>query len=100
MSSLFGKVRHTIGIGLDEQELYERAFEKGVLLQDFSKAADLFEDASKKANEHGNQALAARAAANGLLYRYLTTQNPGSLSTWSIFSAWSRSNQSVVRLIR
>jgi hypothetical protein len=79
MSSLFGKVRHTIGIGLGEQELYERAFEKGVLLKDFGKAADIFDDASKKAAEHGQQGLAERAAANSLFYRYLATHNPGSL---------------------
>ncbi|HTK08669.1 MAG TPA: hypothetical protein VL485_15985 [Ktedonobacteraceae bacterium] len=70
MSSLFGR---------DEQELYERAFEKGVLLKNFHKAADLFDEASKKASRHGNQALTTQAAANALLYRYLATQNPASL---------------------
>jgi hypothetical protein len=70
MSSLFGR---------DEQEWYERAFERGVLLKNFHKAADLFDEASKRASKHNNRVLATQAAANALLYRYLATQNPASL---------------------
>jgi hypothetical protein len=70
MSSLFGR---------DGQELYEQAFERGVLLKNFQKAADLFDEASKRASKHNNQALATQGAANALLYRYLATQNPASL---------------------
>lgn len=71
MSSMFGKVKQTIGVGLSEDELYNRAYEKGVLLKDFHKAASFFTDAAKKATERGNQALAVRAHANALLYGYL-----------------------------
>jgi len=69
MSSFFKKV----GIGLDHNELYTRAFEKGVLLKKFGDAADIFDKASKKYTESGNPAMAAQAAANSLLYRYLAT---------------------------
>jgi len=79
MSSLFDKVKDTIGIGLDAQELYARAFERGILRGDFSKASDLFEDAAKKAREHSNPDLLNRATVNALLYRYLATQKAAPL---------------------
>lgn len=69
MSGFFKKV----GIGLDNNELYSRAFEKGVLLKNFGAAADIFEKAAKKFTESGNPAMAAQATANSLLYRYLAT---------------------------
>jgi len=69
MSGFFKKV----GIGLDHDELYSRAFEKGVLLKNFGAAADIFEKAAKKFTENGNPAMAAQATANSLLYRYLAT---------------------------
>jgi len=73
MSNIFENALRKMGLGLDENELYNRAFEKGVLMKDFARAAHLFDDAAKKAFERANLALAARATANTLLYRYLTT---------------------------
>ncbi len=67
MSGIFKKM----GIGLEDDEQYARAFQKGVLLGQFGDAANLFDKASKKFTEKGNSLMAARAAANALLYRYL-----------------------------
>lgn len=76
MSGFINKARHATGIGLDHDELYRRAFEKGVLLNKLDTAADTFDKASKKFMENGNQAMAAQAATNSLLYRYLITGDP------------------------
>jgi hypothetical protein len=73
MSGFLNKAKHITGLGLDPNELYERAFEKGVLLIKFDDAADIFDKASKKFMENGNQVMSAQAAANSLLYRYLAT---------------------------
>jgi len=48
MNSFLDKMRQTTGIGLNEVELYNRAYERGVLLKDFIRAADIFHDAAKK----------------------------------------------------
>src|SRR5579859_3360353 len=73
MSGFFDKVRHTTGLGLDHNELYNRAFEKGVLLNKFQDAADIFDKAAKKYSELGDQQMAVQANANSLLYRYLAS---------------------------
>src|SRR5437773_1128200 len=65
------KVKRTTGLGLNQNELYVRAFEKGVLLNKFQDAADTFDKAAKKFTESGEQMMATQAIANGLLYRYL-----------------------------
>ena len=75
MSKLFENVRTAMGFGLTGSELYGRAFEKGVLMKDFIKAAELFDEAAKRANTEGNTELASHAAANSLLYSYLTKKN-------------------------
>ena len=80
MSGIFDKVRHTTGLGLNENELYERAFTKGVLLHDFKKAADIFQDAARKFSESDNQAMAAQASANAMLYHYLAIGQTNNLS--------------------
>ena len=77
MSGFFDKVRHTTGLGLDHYELYNRAFEKGVLLRKFQDASDIFDRATKKFSELGDQQMAGQAAANSLLYRYLASGDPG-----------------------
>lgn len=76
MSGFFNKAKQVTGIGLDQLELYNRAFEKGVLLRKFSDAADIFDKAARKFYESGDQMMAAQAAANSLLYRYLVTSDP------------------------
>src|SRR5438270_12481164 len=75
MNSFLDKMRQTTGIGLNEVELYNRAYEWGVLLKDYIRAADIFHDAAKKYAEKGNQFIVAHATANSLLYRYLATGN-------------------------
>jgi hypothetical protein len=57
-------------------ELYKHAFDKGVLLKNFSKAKEFFYEAAKKFSEKGDQVMAARAFANALLYQYLGTADP------------------------
>lgn len=73
MSGIFKKM----GFGLEDDELYVRAFQKGVLLvpPQFETAANIFDKASKRFTEKGNAMMAARAAANALLYRYLYTKD-------------------------
>ncbi|MGH2494425.1 MAG: hypothetical protein ACRDIV_06955 [Ktedonobacteraceae bacterium] len=73
MSGFFDKVKHTTGLGLNQDELYNRAFAKGVLLGNFKDAADIFEKAARKFTETGDQMMMAQATANSLLYRYLAT---------------------------
>jgi hypothetical protein len=75
MSKLFETMRIAMGFGLNEDEMYNRAFEKGVLMKDFMKAADLFDEAARRAAERGNYLVAVQAAANALLYGYLGTHN-------------------------
>ncbi len=79
MSKIFENVRLAMGFGLTGSEIYKRAFEKGVLMKDFMRAADLFDEAAKRTSAEGNTALAARAAANSLLYSYLTQKKVPSL---------------------
>jgi hypothetical protein len=73
MSKIFENVRLAVGFGLNEDEMYQRAFEKGVLMRDFPRAAQLFDDTAKRAAERGNSILVTRAAANALLYHYIAT---------------------------
>lgn len=80
MSGILEKMRDTLGFGLDEVELYNRAFEKGVLLNDFNKAVQLFHAAAKKFLEKGDQMMARQALANAKLYGYLATKDPSMLS--------------------
>ncbi len=79
MSGFFDKVRHTTGLGLNHDELYNRAFIKGVLLKNFREAADIFEKAARKFNETGEQMMAAQATANAMLYHYLATGDDRSI---------------------
>ncbi len=72
MSKIFESMRLAMGFGLTGSEIYNRAFEQGVLMKDFTKAADLFDEAAKRASAEGNAELAAHAVANSLLYSYLT----------------------------
>ncbi len=59
----------------DQNELYERAYAKGVFLKNNREAADIFDKAAKKAAESGDTMVATQAGANSLLYRYLDTGN-------------------------
>jgi hypothetical protein len=69
---LFDKIKDVTGIALSGPEQYKRAYEKGVFLQppDYVKAAEHFATAQDKFNKEGNLAMAQRAAANSILYRF------------------------------
>jgi len=66
-----------MGIGLNSNEQYNRAYQKGVLLQppNYSEAAKQFAAASEKYLKEGNQGMAQRAQANALLYELVATGN-------------------------
>jgi hypothetical protein len=81
MNVVFDIVRRTIGFGPTGIELYNRAFNRGVLLKDFNRAAKIFYDAASKFSEEGDQIMAARAGANSLLYTYLGTEDSSILSS-------------------
>lgn len=70
-----GGLMKKMGFNLEDDELYARAFQKGVLLNQFAIAADLFDKSAKRYTEKGNQLMSAKAAANALLYRYLVTKD-------------------------
>ena len=38
MSKIFENVRHAVGFGLSEDEMYNRAFEKGVLMKEITQS--------------------------------------------------------------
>lgn len=70
-----GGLMKKMGFNLEDDELYERAFQKGVLLNQFGVASDLFDKSAKRYTEKGNPLKATKAAANALLYRYLVTKD-------------------------
>jgi hypothetical protein len=75
MSKLFENVKFAMGFGMSANELYSRAWESMLQGEDFKKAAELFNEAAKRASAENNRELAARAAANALLYSYLTKKD-------------------------
>jgi hypothetical protein len=79
MTGFLGKAKDITGLGLGHNELYARAFTKGVLLKKFLEAADMFDKAARKFAESGNPQMENQAAANALLYRYLATGDPNCL---------------------
>lgn len=74
---LMDSLKKATGIGLSHSEHFDRAYEKAVLLGEanYVKAAELFENAAKKAAEAGDSALEAHARANSALYGYITSGN-------------------------
>lgn len=75
MREIFGKAKRFTRIGLNGDELYDLAFEKGVLNNDFSIAVDNFAKAAEKSIEEGNLAMAARSVANSYLYQYIISHD-------------------------
>lgn len=86
-------VKKATGIGLDAQERYALAFEKGVLLgrDKYDEAIEMFEKAAEQAGEEGNEALKVQALANAWLYRFILTGHAGVLS--DLRKALSRMDQ-------
>lgn len=64
-----------LGIGLGAEDKYHRAYEKGVLLEDFGKAKQLFEEAAAEFEKRGNPEGRDRAVANAHFYGYLKSGN-------------------------
>ncbi|HRD02279.1 MAG TPA: hypothetical protein PLP57_06515 [Candidatus Saccharicenans sp.] len=66
-----------MGIGLNAQEQYHRAYEKGVFLQppDYASAAKHFATASEKFFKEGNPIMAQRAQANAALYGLISSRD-------------------------
>lgn len=75
MREIFGKAKRFTRFGLTGDELYDLAFEKGVLNNDFSTAVDNFAKATEKYAEEGNTMMVARSRANAYLYRYIITHD-------------------------
>lgn len=73
-AGFLGKVRGVTGIGLNANESYRRAFEKGVLLGDYQAAGDLFARAAAKYEEAGLSEEAHRARANQCLYSFVASK--------------------------
>ena len=69
------KMKHGIkdatGLGLDVQEQYKRAYEKGVLVKDYPAAVKNFQKAAEKAQEAGDEETMKRARANAAIYKLL-----------------------------
>ncbi len=65
------KVKDVTGVGLNGEEEYRRAYEKGVFLSppNYAEASRHFADAGAKLRKEGNVDRARRAEANALLYR-------------------------------
>jgi hypothetical protein len=76
MAGFVDSLRMATGVSLTPQEAYQRAFEKGVLLGPggFVDASQMFRTAAEKLAPVA-PALAARAAANAALYRFLGTRD-------------------------
>lgn len=74
---IFDNLKMATGLGLEPAEAYQRAFEKGVLLGParFGDASGMFRDAAQKLSAV-DQAMAARAHTNGLVYQFLATRDP------------------------
>jgi hypothetical protein len=66
------------GLGLNAQQQYLRAYQKGVFLKDYGSAAKNFAKAAEKFTEDNNPAMAQRANANAMVYSLLAPQDrPG-----------------------
>src|SRR3954464_2870656 len=68
-------LKKATGVGLNANEHYDRAYEKGVLLgpEKFAEAVGLFETAARKAAESGDVQTQTRALANSRLYGFITS---------------------------
>jgi hypothetical protein len=73
------KVKGVTGVGLNPDESYHRAFEKGVLLGDYQAAGDLFAKAAAKYEEAGQSDEVHRARANQCLYSFVVSKAIGDI---------------------
>ena len=68
-------LKDATGLGLDVQEQYKRAYEKGVLIKDYHAAVKNFEKAAEKAQESGDEETMKSARANAAVYKLLADHN-------------------------
>jgi hypothetical protein len=73
--SFLDKMKNATGIGLNSTEAYHRAYEKGVNLERFDLACELFAKAAEKCDQEGQPDLARRARANQYLYSLLYSRD-------------------------
>src|SRR5579864_4601853 len=73
---LIDKVKGVTGLGLNPDEAYRRAYEKGVLLAKYDAASDLFAKAAEKYEAASHAEQANRSRANQFLYSYLLSRDP------------------------
>lgn len=81
---IFDKVKgigKEMGIGLNSQEQYQRAYEKGVLLQppDYSSAVKHFIKASEMFLQEGNEEMVKLAKANAKIYELVNNRDLNAL---------------------
>jgi len=64
-------IRETTGYGLNAEEQYERAYQKGVFVKDYNAAAENFNKALERFLQENNAEMAQRSRANSTLYSLL-----------------------------
>lgn len=72
-------LKDATGLGLDVQEQYKRAYEKGVLIKDYAAATKNFSKAAEKAQEAGDEETMKHARANAAVYKLLADKGFGDL---------------------
>jgi hypothetical protein len=72
-------IKDATGLGLDVQEQYKRAYEKGVLVKDYDAAVKNFLKAADKAQEAGDEETMKHARANAAVYKLLSDHTLGDL---------------------
>jgi hypothetical protein len=69
-----------VGVGLEAQEQYQRAYDKGVFIKNYGSAAKDFEKAWKKFQKENNSEMSLRAQANSALYALLDSKDRSCLN--------------------
>jgi len=75
MDKLKSGLKDATGLGLDATEQYQRAYTKGVYIEDYESAISCFEKAAEKYEKAGEREGANQALANAAIYRLVATKN-------------------------
>ena len=75
MDKLKSGLKDATGLGLDATEQYQRAYTKGVYIEDYESAISCFERAAEKYEKAGEREGANQALANAAIYRLVATKN-------------------------
>jgi tetratricopeptide (TPR) repeat protein len=81
MDKLKSGLKDATGLGLDATEQYQRAYIKGVYIEDYESAISCFEKAAEKYEKAGEREGANQALANAAIYRLVATKNMELLPT-------------------